>query len=58
MDTPSFKEDHISQVTTMPITKAIEFCRIWMFKADIPLIIYDENTANSGFFNAIEISNT
>lgn len=42
----------------MPIATAIEFGRIWMPKADMPLIIYDKNTANSGFFKAIEISNT
>ena len=42
----------------MPIATAIELGRVWMPKADMPLIIYDENTANSGFFKAIEISNT
>ena len=41
----------------MPIATAIEFGRVWMPKADMPLVIYDENTANSGFFKAIEIAN-
>lgn len=41
----------------MPIASAIEFGRIWMPKADMPLFIYDENTVNSGFFKAIEITN-
>jgi len=41
----------------MPIAIAIEFGRIWMPKADMPLNIYDENTANSGFFKASEIVN-
>ncbi|NQT78287.1 MAG: HNH endonuclease [Bacteroidetes bacterium] len=41
----------------MPIATAIEFGRIWMPKADMPLIIYDENSANSGFFKAIGINN-
>jgi hypothetical protein len=41
----------------MPIATAIEFGRVWMPKADMPLLIYDENTANSGFFKAIEINN-
>lgn len=41
----------------MPIATAIELGRAWMPKADMPLIIYDENTANSGFFKAIEINN-
>ncbi|MCB0523660.1 MAG: SAVED domain-containing protein [Saprospiraceae bacterium] len=42
---------------TMPIATAIEFGRVWMPKADMPLLIYDENTANSGFFKALEITN-
>lgn len=41
----------------MPIATAIEFGRAWMPKADMPLIIYDENTVNSGFFKAVEIAN-
>ena len=41
----------------MPIATSIEFGRIWMPKADMPLIVYDENTANSGFLKAIEIKN-
>ena len=41
----------------MPVATAIEFGRIWMPKADMPLVIYDENTANNGFFKAIEIKN-
>jgi hypothetical protein len=41
----------------MPIATAIEFGRVWMPKADMPLHIYDENTANSGFFKALEITN-
>lgn len=39
----------------MPIATAIEFGRVWMPKADMPLIIYDEN---NGFNKAIEIRNT
>ena len=42
---------------TMPVATAIELGRVWMPKADMPLYIYDENTANSGFFKAIEIIN-
>ncbi|WP_293906077.1 SAVED domain-containing protein [Sphingobacterium sp. UBA5670] len=38
----------------MPIATAIEFGRVWMPKADMPLIIFDENT---GFKKAIEIKN-
>lgn len=39
----------------MPIATAIEFGRVWMPKADMPLHIYDENTANNGFFKALKI---
>lgn len=42
----------------MPISAAVELGRVWMPKADMPLYIYDENTANSGFVKAIEISNS
>lgn len=41
----------------MPIAKAVEFGRVWMPKADMPLFIYDQNTANNGFTKAIEIVN-
>lgn len=42
----------------MPIATAIEFGRVWMPKADMPLYIYDQNTANGGFVKVVEISNT
>ena len=41
----------------MPISAAVELGKVWMPKADMPLYIYDENTANSGFVKAVEISN-
>lgn len=41
----------------MPIATAIELGRVWMPKADMPLVIYDENTANSGFCEALQIIN-
>ena len=41
----------------MPVATAIEFGRVWMPKADMPLNIYDENTANGGFSLAIQIKN-
>lgn len=42
----------------MPIAAAIEFGRVWMPKADMPLEIYDENTFLGGFNKAIEIKNS
>lgn len=40
----------------MPISTAVELGRYWMPKADMPLIIYDENKVNDGFFKTIEIN--
>lgn len=40
----------------MPIAAAVELGRYWMPKADMPLVIYDENKLNEGFFKAIEIN--
>ena len=42
----------------MPVAAAIEFGRVWMPKADLPLLIYDQNSAVGGFQKAISISNT
>lgn len=33
----------------MPVSAAVELGRVWMPKADLPLIIYDENRAHGGF---------
>ncbi|TND10161.1 MAG: hypothetical protein FD123_409 [Bacteroidetes bacterium] len=41
----------------MPVSTAIEFGRVWMPKADLPLIIYDQNSGTGGFTKAIEIKN-
>lgn len=41
----------------MPVATAIELGRIWMPKADMPLIVYDQNTAVGGFAEAIRIEN-
>lgn len=39
----------------MPASAAIELGRLWMPKADMPLIIFDENRENSGFHKALII---
>lgn len=41
----------------MPIATALELGRVWMPKADMPLFIYDQNTAAEGFKKVIEIRN-
>jgi hypothetical protein len=42
----------------MPVAKAVEFGRVWMPKADMPLYLYDQNTANGGFTKVMEILNS
>ncbi|MGO4407723.1 SAVED domain-containing protein [Bosea sp. RAF48] len=39
----------------VPISVAVETGRVWMPKADLPLLIYDQNRKSGGFFPAIEI---
>lgn len=41
----------------MPVAAAVEFGRVWMPKADMGLIIYDQNSSLGGFVKAIEIEN-
>jgi len=48
----------------MPVSVAIELGRVWMPKADLPmiiydqnLIIYDQNSKLGGFSKAIKINN-
>jgi SMODS-associated and fused to various effectors sensor domain len=40
----------------MPVALAVEFGRILMPKADLPLRVYDENRKLGGFFPALEIN--
>ncbi len=40
----------------MPVCLAVEFGRILMPKADLPLRIYDENKVLGGFVRAIDIN--
>ncbi|MET3210651.1 UNVERIFIED_CONTAM: hypothetical protein ABIC26_003612 [Paenibacillus sp. PvR008] len=39
-----------------PVAIAVEIGRVWMPKADLPLIVYDENRQNGGFSKAIVIT--
>jgi hypothetical protein len=41
--------------SAMPAALAIEFGKIYMPKADLPLVIYDQNRDRSGFFETIRI---
>jgi hypothetical protein len=38
-----------------PVSIAIELGRIWMPKADLPYILYDQNNKIGGFVHAIRI---
>lgn len=39
----------------MPVSTAIETGRVWMPKADLPLVIYDENSHHGGFMKTLRI---
>jgi len=39
----------------LPVSAAVEVGRVWMPKADLPLIIYDQNRKLGGFVRALEI---
>ncbi len=39
----------------MPVSASVEFGRVWMPKADMPLVIYDENKKEDGFYKTIKI---
>lgn len=39
----------------MPVSTAVEFGRIWMPKADMPLVIYDQRKDMGGFYKTITI---
>jgi len=40
----------------MPVSTAIEMGRVWMPKADLPLVIYDQNRTRNGFYKTIKIN--
>ena len=40
----------------MPVSAAIEFGRVWMPKADMPMVIYDQNKKKGGFYKTITIN--
>jgi hypothetical protein len=39
----------------LPLSAAIETGRVWMPKADLPLIIYDENRRHGGFVRTVRV---
>lgn len=43
------QEARIHVFPALPVSAAVEVGRVWMPKADLPLVIYDENRARGGF---------
>ncbi len=39
----------------LPVSAAVEVGRVWMPKADLPLLIYDENRQHGGFMPTLQI---
>lgn len=39
----------------MPVAASVELGRVWMPKADMPMVIYDENKSKRGFYKTITI---
>jgi len=49
-------EDSIIHVfPSMPVAAAIELGRVWMPKADLQMILYEQSKKNGGFFETIKI---
>ena len=48
-------EQPINIFPAMPVAMAVETGRVWMPKADLPLITWDENRSSGGFRHAIAI---
>jgi hypothetical protein len=47
----------LSIFPSMPVSASIEFGRVWMPKADMPLVIYDQNNIAKSFIKTITINN-
>ena len=45
----------INVFPAMPVSAAVEVGRVWMPKADLPLVIFDQNRTLKGFVRALEI---
>jgi hypothetical protein len=39
----------------MPVSAAVELGRVWMPKADLPLVLYDQNNKKGGFYQTLTI---
>ncbi len=51
------EQSEIHVFPAMPVSAALELGRVWMPKADLPLVIYDQNRKAGGFIKTITIKN-
>ena len=42
----------------MPVAMSVEVGRVWMPKADLPLIVWDEHKGVGGFHKRLELRST
>lgn len=49
------KTEPLHVFPVMPVSASVEFGRVWMPKADMSLLIYDENHQKGGFFPTLRI---
>lgn len=52
------QEQVIHVFPAVPVSIAIEVGRVWMPKADLPLTVYDQNSALGGFVEALSIDSS
>jgi hypothetical protein len=45
----------INVFPALPVSAAVEVGRVWMPKADLPLVIYDQNRSLDGFVRTLSI---
>lgn len=49
------ENERIHLFPALPVSAAVEVGRVWMPKADLPMIVYDQNRMRGGFFATIQI---
>jgi hypothetical protein len=52
------EREQIHLFPVAPVAAAVEIGRVWMPKADLPLVVYDQHRRLGGFVRALEIHNS
>lgn len=52
------EQETIHLFPVVPVAVAVEIGRVWMPKADLPLVVYDQNRRAGGFVRALEIESS